>query len=447
MIKRVLLLLLMMGMLVPGIAQASYPNEEHKFEVVVELDPTQDPVVYSTFFLNQIGVDTTVEKDRVNHIYHYAINGFSVFLTQREIDKAERLFQDGPTLGMLSLQLSEEVTLPVLTGVDGAMPPARLLPGSQVTPTGIAFVHAQTDQDVSDVDVAVIDTGVDKLHPDLNVVGGTDCTTDNPDDFGYDGFGHGTHVAGIIAARDNGEGVVGVAPGARIWSVRVLDDTGSGSTASVICGLDWVAEHSDVIDVANMSLGGRGQKDACDGTDPMHDAFCVVTEKTIVAVAAGNASSDAIGTSPANYAEAVTVSAYADFDGQPGGAGLFPADGCAAMSVDDELATFSNFGPDVDIAAPGTCILSTLPGELDADGHYQPQYGVASGTSMATPMVCGAIARYLAVNPDQHDYAVKAVLTWSAAHNPAIMGDHDGIHEPLLYVGDGAPRYIPPTQP
>jgi subtilisin len=157
----------------------------------------------------------------------------------------------------------------------------------QVVPTGVdrvqADVSAAADIDGNDepldVDVAVIDTGVDVDHPDLDVAGGVNCISPAPHRTAFDDRnGHGTHVAGTAAAIDNGIGVVGVAPGARVWAVRVLNPAGSGSFSSVICGVDWVTEHANTIEVANMSLGGSGVPDDgnCGRTigDPLHLAIC-----------------------------------------------------------------------------------------------------------------------------------------------------------------------------
>jgi hypothetical protein len=123
-----------------------------------------------------------------------------------------------------------------------------------------------------DVDVAVIDTGIDYQHPDLNVVGRTDCVPDNGDPeaaecidgSGKDGHSHGTHVAGTITALDDGEGVVGVAPGARLWAVKVLADNGVGYTSWIIAGVDWVTAHAFQVEVANMSLGSQCPNPALD---------------------------------------------------------------------------------------------------------------------------------------------------------------------------------------
>ena len=141
---------------------------------------------------------------------------------------------------------------------------------AQSLPTGVDRISADDNPNIMidgsddyriDVDVAVIDTGIDVDHPDLNVVARTDCTgnpfnTSCADDSGDDGNGHGTHVAGTIGAIDNDVGVVGVAPGARLWAVKVLKNNGNGWMSNVIGGVDWVTAHAGDIEVANMSLGG-----------------------------------------------------------------------------------------------------------------------------------------------------------------------------------------------
>lgn len=138
----------------------------------------------------------------------------------------------------------------------------------QALPTGVDRIQGELSSTASgngtgtvNVAVAIIDTGIDTSHGNLNVVGGKNCLTRSRS---YsDGNGHGTHVAGTVAAKDNAVGVVGVAPGTPLYAVRVLDDTGSGTTSSVICGIDWVSANAakNRIKVVNMSLGSSGVDD------------------------------------------------------------------------------------------------------------------------------------------------------------------------------------------
>jgi subtilisin family serine protease len=280
--------------------------------------------------------------------------------------------------------------------VAGIYPDTPFTTAAQTLPTGVDRIDADTNPSadidgVDDVrtytDVAVLDSGIASNTTDLKLMGGTDCTTDG---LGYndDRNGHGTHVAGIIGALDNGRGVVGVAPGARLWSVKVLDAAGNGSMSTLLCGLDWVYAHRGTIDLVNMSIEGPGSDGACTNS-PLHEAICnVVNGAGIpVIVAAGNHSTDASQTVPATYNEVITVSAIDDFDGKPGGRSSSPR--CSFNRADDTLAEVSNYGPDVDIAAPGMCILSLAPGGGTA---------TKSGTSMAAPHVTGAAALFLAVN-------------------------------------------------
>jgi subtilisin family serine protease len=143
---------------------------------------------------------------------------------------------------------------------------------AQSVPTGIkrifatskSYMTAATSSCFCDAVVAVIDTGVDFTHPDLKVdtKKSVDCTSGECVSGGLDGHGHGTHVSGTIGAINNGQGVVGVCPGALIWAVKVLNNRGSGYTSWIIKGIDYVAQNAATVDVANMSLGGSG----CDQT-------------------------------------------------------------------------------------------------------------------------------------------------------------------------------------
>jgi subtilisin len=297
---------------------------------------------------------------------------------------------------------------------------------AQTLPTGINRIDGELSSTISgngsgavNADVAIIDTGIDLTHPDLNVATtGVNCS--NGTSYA-DGNGHGTHVAGTVAAKDDGNGVVGVAPGARVYPVRVLNNRGSGSWSSIICGIDWVTARAATIKVANMSLGGTGTAGSCtDGG--LRQAICRSTAAGVTyAVAAGNESDNAANHVPAAYPEVITVSALADFDGVPGGLGQ-PT--CRA-DVDDTLADFSNFGSVVDIMAPGVCILSTWKGG---------GYNTISGTSMATPHVTGAAALYVSTHPGASPSAVKSALQAAGNLNWNNAGDPDGIKETLLNV-------------
>lgn len=229
---------------------------------------------------------------------------------------------------------------------------------AQSTPWGIARVGGVASYTGSGV-AWILDSGVDQDHPDLNVdtgrsvsfLGGRDAT--NPDDQN----GHGTHVAGTIGAINNSIGVIGVAPGATVISVRVLDRRGSGSYSGVIAGIEHVGANGSNGDVANMSLGGGYSK-------AVNDAVIAAAATGVkFALAAGNESQDTANVSPAS-AEGNNIYTI-----------------CATTSTDG-WASYSNFGSEVDYCEPGSGIASTWK-----DGGYN----TISGTSMATPHAAGIL--------------------------------------------------------
>jgi len=343
---------------------------------------------------------------RVSHVYSHALSGYSATLTPA---------------GLAALKADPSVA--------AVVPDRTLHIQAQSLPTGIDRIDGELSSTASgngsgtvDVDVAIIDTGVGP-NSDLDVRGGTNCV-------GGAGFaddnGHGTHVAGTVAAKDDGNLVVGVAPGARIWAVKVLNAAGSGSISQIICGIDWVTARASTIEVANMSLGGQsffGAFSGCSSSfDPMHPAICRSVQAGVTyAVAAGNSASDSNFFVPATYSEVITVSALADFNGQPGGGA---ASTCRA-DQDDTFADFSNFGADVDLIAPGVCITSTS----NSGG-----LATFSGTSMASPHVAGAAALYKSTHAGATPAQVKSALQAAGNLNWNSAGDGDGTKERLLNV-------------
>jgi len=367
-------------------------------------------------------------------VYEHALQGFSATLNQGQLRALQAM------------------------GAVAYIEPDRVRHiAAQTVPTGVQRIFADDNGNLDidgvddyrvDVDVAIIDTGIDFEHPDLNVAGGVNCTgkifTAKCVTGGDDDHYHGTHVAGTVGALDNGSYAVGVAPGARLWAVKVLNKNGSGYTSWIVAGIDWVAANAGTIEVANMSLGGSGYS-----TSEYNAIQGAVNKGVAFAVAAGNNDDDANNYSPSAFDNVLVVSALADFNGAPGG-GAAPT---CRSDVDDSLADFSNWGNEVDIAAPGVCIYSTFPLE-------QGGYGTISGTSMASPHAAGALALLASRNKPTNASQVYALYnTVEAAGNSNWTDDSgDGIKEPLLDVsntnvfnpvlvpgGGGGPPNTPPS--
>jgi len=311
---------------------------------------------------------------------------------------------------------------------------------AQTLPTGINRIDGDLSSTKSgngngnvDIDIAILDSGIDLKHSDLNVyhqksfvnsnsgisaLFGSRAITANDDN------GHGTHVAGIAGAKDNSIGSVGVAPGAKLWAIKVLDNKGTGPLSTIIKGIDYVTQHASQIEVANLSLGCECKSSAFNTA--INNA---VKAGIVFVVAAGNAGKDAKNISPANNPNVISVSAIGDSDGKCGSKG--PSTG---YGIDDGLATFSNYGSVVDMAAPGAKIYSTYKGNT---------FATMSGTSMASPHVAGAAALYLANNPDATPSAVSNGLIMQGSSlgitcddngHGYFTGDKDQFREPLLYV-------------
>ena len=179
----------------------------------------------------------------------------------------------------------------------------------------------------------MLDTGIDLANQELDAVTGVNCV--KPGTPAQDDNGHGTNVAGIVAARNTGKGVVGVAPGTRVYAVKVLNNRATGTLSQFLCGINWVAANAAALNirVANMSIGGVGTSDGACGTisgDSEHKAICAATAAGVTfVVSAGNSGVDFARTVPAAYPEVLTATAITDTDGLPGarGPGLLRQEG------------------------------------------------------------------------------------------------------------------------
>lgn len=348
------------------------------------------------------------EGATIEHIFDHVLSGFSVKVPN---DKVLETILQNPN-------------------VDYVQRDVKVKAFAQSLPTGINRIDGDLSSTKSgdgsgsvDADIAILDTGIDLNHPDLNVykqvtfVPGT--SNANDDD------GHGTAVAGVAAAKDNSQGVVGVAPGARLWAIKVLDSNGMGSSSDIIKGIDYVTEHSDEIDVVNLSFGAVGRNDA------LHNAIIrSVSAGVTYAAAAGNEGIDASNVFPASYPEVIGVSAIVDTDGKCGGISSI----ATTAGKDDTFASFSNYGQVLDLAAPGVLVETTTSGD---------SYMSFSGTSAATAHVTGAVALYKLKNPEESPSNIlNALESLGSKQNTQcdgnghgyFSGDRDANEEPLLYV-------------
>jgi subtilisin len=347
----------------------------------------------------------------LRHVYSHAIKGFAITI---------------PNDTVLDTILKNP-------RVDYVQPDLKVKGFAQILPTGINRVDADLSSAASgdgsgsvNADIAILDTGISLTNPDLNVykqVTFVDGTTNGNDD-----EGHGTAVAGITAAKDDSVGVVGMAPGARLWAIKILDNNGEGFDSDIIAGVDYITQHADEIDVANMSFGGDGPDNA------LHTAIInSVAAGVTYTAAAGNENRDAGGTVPANFPEVISVSAIVDTDGKCGGS----SSTSTSAGKDDTFAAFSNYGSVVDIAGPGVLVKTTAR----SGGILS-----FSGTSASTPHVTGAVALYKSLHPGATPSEVRNALL-SSGFVPSTVcdgkghgyfsGDRDSSREPLLYVRAG----------
>lgn len=315
------------------------------------------PDAYICVFNNSVTADRVPAAARgaaqaatgqVGHVYTKALRGFAVRASAQGI---ANMRAKNP-----SIQYCEQDQVVSTVQKRGGKPGGgTTTQPPQEVPWGIARVRGGAAGTFATA--WVIDSGIELTHPDLNVDTARSRSFVS-DSSPNDANGHGTHVAGTIAAIDNTIGVIGVAPGAKVVAVRVLDRRGSGSNSGVIAGVDYVAQNGRAGDVANMSLGG--------GASAALDTAVINAAATGVrfAIAAGNSSANAANYSPAraNGPNVYTVSSFAN---------------------GDSWSSFSNYGnPPIDFAEPGSSIKSTWIGG---------GYNTISGTSMATPYLAGIL--------------------------------------------------------
>lgn len=415
----VVCMLALLVVVVPGApAQAEHDERNaHDGDHV----PGQYIVVFKDSVRDTSGVTHDMEHAHslgIQHEYSSALRGFAATVPAAELQQ----LKNDPRVAFVA-----EDRVVSINAQQQRVSASRILSQpAQVVPSGVKRIGAGA-QTGAGVGVAVIDTGIDLTHPDLkaNIAPLSKTCVVNTQSANDDN-GHGTHVAGTIAALNNTIGVVGVAPSATLYPVKVLDRNGSGSWSSVICGIDWVTAHAGSIKVASMSLGGAGTSDNNCGltnNDALHQAICrSVAAGVTYVVAAGNNGVDSANSVPAAYDDAViTVSALADSDGKAGGLGS-----ATSYGPDDTFASFSNYGSVVDIAAPGVSIYSTWKGGT---------YNTISGTSMATPHVSGAAALYIAAHPGALWTAVRDGLRAVGEALGSGHSDPSGLHsEPVLRV-------------
>lgn len=322
-------------------------------------------------------------------VYQKTIKGFAVRGSQVALEKIL-----GDDADILSIEPDRVVTVNAPPPGKGKGGGGGVGSGGEEIPWGIPRVNGGGIVDYSDPSfhnkAYVLDTGIDLNHEDLNVdpTQGYNAITNGPDSRTLDdGSGHGTHVAGTIAAiSGNGVGVVGVAPGATVVPVKVLDRRGYGTYSGVIAGIEFVAREGRSGDVANMSLGGTKSL-------ALNEAVKTAANYGIKFVlAAGNDSKDANEYSPAsaNHPNIYTIS---------------------AMDQNDKFAYWSNYGnPPVDYCAPGVNIKSTWKDN---------GYNTISGTSMAAPHAAGVLL-------------LESLTAGSVTTNGSVNGDRDGDPDPII---------------
>jgi aqualysin 1 len=363
-----------------ALAQQQSPQEKIRDRYIVVLnDNVRDPAAVANQHAREHGL-------KLGFVYSHAINGYSALIQQNQVGAVE--------------------SDPRVAYVEPDQP--AYAEAAQVLPWGINKIDADLSSTwarygtgaVSNVNAYIIDSGIYQ-HADLNVVKHVNFAGDGKN---TDCYGHGTHVAGTVAAKDNASDVVGSVPGAPLTGVKVLGCEGTGLASGVIKGVDWVTANSQKPAITNMSVGLGGN--------------------------ASQALDDAVRNSAASgifYSLAAGNNGTGTCSGSPARTGAGTNNGIATVAATDELdqeTSWSNYGSCVDIWAPGARILSTKMGGGTT---------TMGGTSMAAPHVGGGAALYLTSHPGESSSAVEAALK-GAAKSPGTTSK-DGRAILREYVG------------
>lgn len=393
------------GFVALGLITLQSEGQEEKFRKSKDAIPNRYIVVIDDSAAGGLGENSFADAvaaelsmtygGKVDKVFRHALNGYSVEMSEKE---AETLSEDAR---VKFVEEDSEVSIkavqsPATFGIDRI--DQRNLPLSN------SYTYNFTG---AGVNTYVIDTGVRFTHNEFTGRTGASFDAIGDGQNGNDCNGHGTHVAGTVAGT-----TYGVAKGATVHRVRVLNCQGSGTNAGVIAGVDWVTANRVLPAVANMSLGG-GASSALD-TAVNNSINSGVT----YAVAAGNSNVDACGSSPARAPAAITVGSTTNTDAR---------------------SSFSNFGTCLDIFAPGSSITSAWYTSDTATNTI-------SGTSMASPHVAGVAALYLHQNGNQSPATVRNALV-AAATSGVVTGAGTGSPNLLLYSFFGAPPPTPTPTP
>lgn len=349
-----------------------YPNIEH-----IKTTAINGKIQVMIGFKNKPGpsdIDFITGLGGVINRKYTIINAIAAVVPENVLDKIQR----SPNVEYIEVDEKMFAHIPI-----GVCQEVQIL--KQIVPWGVNRIGSRLVNAMGNtgkgIKIGILDTGIDYLHEDLsrNYKGGYNFVDNNTDAIDYNG--HGTHVAGIIAAEDNDIGVVGVAPDAYIYSVRVLDYAATGTASDITAGLEWCLDNN--MQIVNMSLGAR------EDSISVRNASDILYDSGILLIAAAGNNGNGIGTgdnvdNPAKYNSVIAV---------------------GATDINDDRASFSSTGQKLEISAPGKDIYSLLP---------RNKYASLSGTSMASPHVAGVAALVLSADPGMSNVQTRIRLQTTA---------------------------------